>query len=169
MYGTSAGMLGGFCSGDWPCVEGECDGGTCKTPSKKGSNEVPGYVIAMIVVMCVLLLGLAVFLYFYRKKMKVKSCVEIKILRRVCAESSRRPPRHRRDACSMAWRCRFLAARQIQRGHAIAEKCAPDALVDFHTEQHPCSGPIKLKQRRLSASRAILAHIGRPALPDTLA
>ena len=35
----------------------------------------------------------------------VTSCVEIKILRRVRAESSRRPPRHRRDACSMAWRC----------------------------------------------------------------
>jgi len=34
--------------------------------------------------------------------------VKIKILRRVRAESSRRPPRHRRDACSMAWRCRFL-------------------------------------------------------------
>ena len=37
-------------------------------------------------------------------------CVEIKILRRV------RPPRHRRDACSMAWRCRFLAARPSQVG-----------------------------------------------------
>ena len=35
----------------------------------------------------------------------------IKILRRVRAESSRRPPRHRRDACSMAWRCRFLTVR----------------------------------------------------------
>ena len=33
----------------------------------------------------------------------VLACVEIKILRRVCAESSRRPPRRRRDACSMAW------------------------------------------------------------------
>ena len=33
----------------------------------------------------------------------VANCVEIKILRRVCAESSRRPPRRRRDACSMAW------------------------------------------------------------------
>ena len=32
------------------------------------------------------------------------ACVEIKILRRVCAESSRRPPRYRRDACSMARR-----------------------------------------------------------------
>ena len=32
----------------------------------------------------------------------VLNCVEIKILRRVRAESSRRPPRHRRDACSMA-------------------------------------------------------------------
>ena len=41
-------------------------------------------------------------------------CVEIKILRRVRAESSRRPPRHRRDACSMAWRCRFLAARRTR-------------------------------------------------------
>ena len=50
------------------------------------------------------------------------NCVEIKILRRVRAESHRRPPRHRRDACSMAWRCRFLAARRNQRGHAIAEK-----------------------------------------------
>ena len=30
-------------------------------------------------------------------------CVEMKILRRVRAESSRRPPCHRRDACSMAW------------------------------------------------------------------
>ena len=31
--------------------------------------------------------------------------VEIKISRRLRAESSRRPPRHRRDACSIAWRC----------------------------------------------------------------
>ena len=30
------------------------------------------------------------------------ACVEIKILRRVRADSMRRPPRHRRDACSMA-------------------------------------------------------------------
>ena len=50
------------------------------------------------------------------------TCVEIKILRRVRAESSRRPPRHRRDACSMAWRCRFLAARPSQVGRVIAEK-----------------------------------------------
>ena len=39
---------------------------------------------------------------------RVKICVEIKILRRARAESSRRPPRHRRE---------------------------PDALVDFHTGQ----------------------------------
>ena len=32
----------------------------------------------------------------------VATCVEINILRRVRADSSRRPPRHRRDACSMA-------------------------------------------------------------------
>ena len=44
---------------------------------------------------------------------EVGGCVEIKILRRVRAESSRRPPRHRRDACSMAWRCRFLIARRV--------------------------------------------------------
>jgi hypothetical protein len=50
------------------------------------------------------------------------TCVEIKILRRVRAESSRRPPRHRRDACSMAWRCRFLTARPSQDGRAVAEK-----------------------------------------------
>ena len=42
----------------------------------------------------------------------VGACVEIKILRRVRADSMRRPPRHRRDACSMAWRYRFLAARR---------------------------------------------------------
>ena len=64
--------------------------------------------------------------------MMVNTCVEIKILRRVRAESSRRPPRHRRDTCSMAWRCRFLTARRNQRGHVIAEN-APDTLVDFHT------------------------------------
>ena len=52
----------------------------------------------------------------------VFGCVEIKILRRVRAEASRRPPRHRRDACSMAWRCRFLAARRSQDGRVIAEK-----------------------------------------------
>ena len=34
----------------------------------------------------------------------VATCVEIKTLRRVRAESSRRPPSHRRDTCSMAWR-----------------------------------------------------------------
>ena len=52
----------------------------------------------------------------------VAACVEIKILRRVRAESSRRPPRHRRDACSMAWRCQFLAARPSQHCRVITEK-----------------------------------------------
>ena len=50
------------------------------------------------------------------------ACVEIKILRCVRAESSRRSPRHRRAACSTAWRCRFLTARPIQDGRIIAEK-----------------------------------------------
>ena len=40
---------------------------------------------------------------------------------RVRSESPRRPPRHRRAACSMAWRCRFTA-RRSQRGHVISEK-----------------------------------------------
>ena len=42
--------------------------------------------------------------------------------RRVRPESPRRPPRHRRDACSMAWRCRFLAAGPSQDSHAIAAR-----------------------------------------------
>ena len=52
----------------------------------------------------------------------VGACVEIKILRSVRVESSPRPPRHRCDACSIAWRCRFLTARPSQDGRAIAEK-----------------------------------------------
>ena len=48
------------------------------------------------------------------------ACVEIKILR--AFESSRGPPRHRRDACSIAWRCRILTARPSQDGRVIAEK-----------------------------------------------
>jgi len=52
----------------------------------------------------------------------VVNCVEIKILRRARAESSRRPPRHRRDACSIAWRCRFLNARPSQDGRVVAEE-----------------------------------------------
>ena len=36
--------------------------------------------------------------------------------------TARRPPRHRRNACSMAWRCRFLTARPSQDGRVIAEK-----------------------------------------------
>ena len=44
----------------------------------------------------------------------VEDCVEIKNLRRV--------PRHRRDACSMAWRYWFLAAQPSQEGRVIAEK-----------------------------------------------
>ena len=35
----------------------------------------------------------------------VASCVELKFTARSC---------HRRDACSMAWRCRFLTDRRIQ-------------------------------------------------------
>jgi hypothetical protein len=56
-----------------------------------------------------------------KDRLAVAICVEIKVLRRVRPESPRRPPRHRRDACSMAWRCRLLAARPSQDGRAIAE------------------------------------------------
>ena len=59
---------------------------------------------------------------YHRAGDHVLPCAEIKTLRRVRAESSHRPQRHRRDACSMAWRCRFLTARRSQRGHVIAEK-----------------------------------------------
>ena len=53
---------------------------------------------------------------------EVLGCVEIKKLRRVHSESPRRPPRHRRDACSMAWRCRFITTRQSQNGRVIVVK-----------------------------------------------
>ena len=39
------------------------------------------------------------------------ACVEIKLSLRVSATAESWPPRHGRDACSMAWRCRFLTAR----------------------------------------------------------
>ena len=64
-----------------------------------------------------------------------KICVEIKILRCLRAESLRRPSRHRRDACSLAWRCRFLAARPSQDGQRREMTYAPDSLIDFHTGQ----------------------------------
>ena len=69
-------------------------------------------------IVCTLRVGQGV----YPARARVLACVEIKILRRVRAESSRRPPRHRRDACSMAWRCRFLTARPSQDGRVVAEK-----------------------------------------------
>ena len=34
-----------------------------------------------------------------------------------------RSPRHRRDACSMAWRCRSITTRRSQRGRVLAVKC----------------------------------------------
>ena len=74
------------------------------------------FVVAKRVVACVMIAGL------YAVLAGAGICVEIKVLRRVRAESSRRPLRHRRDACSMAWRCRFLAARSSQDGRVIAEK-----------------------------------------------
>ena len=43
----------------------------------------------------------------------VAACVKIKLLRCVLG-SPRRPPRHRRDACSMVWRCRLGRLRHRQ-------------------------------------------------------
>ena len=57
-------------------------------------------------------------------------CVEIKILRRVRAESSRRPPRHRRDACSMAWRCR---SSPLDRARTAASSPRNDLVHPTHT------------------------------------
>jgi len=56
------------------------------------------------------------------KRREFVAWAEIKISRRLRAESSCRPPRHRRNVCSMAWRCQFLTARQSQHGRVIAEK-----------------------------------------------
>ena len=86
------------------------------------------------------------------------TCVEIKIVRRVRAESSRRPPRHRCDACSMAWRCRFLAARRDQRGRVIA---IPDTLVDFHTDRRRRCFLRQLRRHRRRASSLPSSSLGR--------
>ena len=89
----------------------------------------------------------------------VLNCVEIKILRRVRPESPRRPPRHRRDTCSIAW-CSFLTARRSKRGHVSA----PDRLVDFHTDEDVQSTPQQLRHRR--AQRLDGAQIPEVAAHD---
>ena len=73
------------------------------------------FVVARRVVACCAIAGL------YEMLAGAGICVEIKVLRRVRADSSRRPPRHRRGARSTARRRRFLAARPSQGGRAIAE------------------------------------------------
>ena len=42
MYGASAGMMGGFCSDNWDCVEGECRGGTCKYAEQRAARSRHG-------------------------------------------------------------------------------------------------------------------------------
>ena len=44
-------------------------------------------------------------------------------------ESPRRPPRHRRDACSMAWRCRFHTGAHGERRPAAAAAARHPALL----------------------------------------
>ena len=73
------------------------------------------------------------------------ACAEIKILRRVRAEPSRRPPRHRRDACSMVWRCRFLTARPSQDGRVIAG----------HPSHWLISTQVKMSMNEINASRRL--------------
>ena len=53
------------------------------------------------------------------------------------AESPRRPPRRRRDAGSMAWRCRFSPLDRPGRvaGDLVKGRRAPGALVDFHKDE----------------------------------
>ena len=60
--------------------------------------------------------------YCKPKEIEFVAWAEIKISRRLRAESSRRPLRHRRNACSMAWRCSYLTTRWSQHGRVIAEK-----------------------------------------------
>jgi hypothetical protein len=52
----------------------------------------------------------------------VATCVETKCRGASSPTAHSWPPRHRRDACSMAWRCRFIAARRSQHSHVIVEK-----------------------------------------------
>ncbi len=66
--------------------------------------------------------GTLMLLAEHPERAQVPACVEIETLRHVRAGSPRRPPRHRRDACSIAWRCRFLTARRGQHGSVLAEK-----------------------------------------------
>ena len=54
----------------------------------------------------------------------LSSCCPVH-LRCLRAGSSRRPPRHRRDACSMAWRCRFLTMGPDSPHDAIATTPSP--------------------------------------------
>ena len=50
------------------------------------------------------------------------TCVEIKLSRRVSATAESWPPRHRRDATSMAWRCGSYTTRFSHQGRVVAEK-----------------------------------------------
>ena len=59
---------------------------------------------------------------FRRPPPDVTCCAEIKLLRCVRAESSPRPPRHRRGASSTAWPCGSLTTRFSQHSHVVAEK-----------------------------------------------
>ena len=94
----------------------------------------------------------------------VANCVEIKILRRVCAESSRRPPRRRRDACSMAWRCRFfrpthwLISTQLStRSRASTRTCRPTR---WACRRRP-RRPERPRSRRPGSPRPATSAFGR--------
>ncbi len=58
-------------------------------------------------------------------RFKARFAGAVRFRRHLCGNQNLRRvrlPRHRRDACSMAWRCRFLTDRPSQDGRVIAEK-----------------------------------------------
>ena len=74
-------------------------GTVCSGSEKSRTRESSSWIL------CIVCETLAMIRDFWSSVMSgcfASTCVEIKILRRVRAESSRRPPRHRREACSMA-------------------------------------------------------------------
>ena len=96
--------------------------GSVETTAKLGLTGLAGFTLACVVIETAgTFIGTAVAGSSNGQNYFVTRCVEIKFYGAFRAESSRRPPRHRRGACSMAWRCRFLTAQRSQHGCVIAD------------------------------------------------